>query len=793
MQNEIIINADSGETRIALLERSTFVELHIERDGGRSVVGSVVKGTVTRVLPGMQAAFVDIGLEKAAFLYVGDYFANTGSTGENGEADAVTTAPRRGRGRGPNRQPPKIETVLSEGQEIVVQIAKAPIGTKGARITSHISIPGRHLVLTPWARRVGVSRRIDVDRERKRLREIVDRLRPKDLGFIIRTAGDGLREADLKADIRYLTTIWEKIQTGHREAPAPQVLYAEPGLALRMVRDFAGTDTKRIAIDSAEVYESIKDFVDRFVADPKPKLEHYSGPVPIFDGFDLESRIHANLERKVWLKSGGSLIIDQSEALTAIDVNTGRYVGTRDLEETVFRTNLEAIKEIVYQLRFRNIGGLIIIDLIDMEAAENREKVYRALQDAVRADKARTNILKISELGLVEMTRKRTRANLVQTVCEPCSFCEGRGYVLSRQSVAFKVLREIRTDLPRFCGRRIAVTVSPQVAEQLLTAGNESLAALGADLGREIEVRARPGLYQEQFEITALDSGPPVEIPLSWLAERKPEPEPQEKRSKQGARGRSRSQPKETDTPGEQEAQEPQEQKREDEVAAEASQPNGGAAEGVIPEAEDVPAAEPGAPEIPDEGEAQPETAEIPDDDRAQPETREPAAAAGEPEAAVEAGAAVREEAAPEVTKAREELAGDGDTTAGEAESAGTVTIAETPVTPDDDSEAAESDRSESAAPGPASDELPAPEPEPLPLAERILAHATTLDESPPRVRRRRGARRRPTTAAEEAAGDDDRGQAPQEPPERGAATTQPLDAATESRILPASRGHEES
>jgi len=808
MQNEIIISADSGETRVALLERSSFAELHIERDGGRSVVGSVVKGTVTRVLPGMQAAFVDIGLEKAAFLYVGDYFVNTSSAGDNGDAEVTATAPRRGRGRGAHRQPPKIETVLSEGQEIVVQIAKAPIGTKGARITSHISIPGRHLVLTPWARRVGVSRRIDVDRERKRLREIVERLRPKDLGFIIRTAGDGLREADLKADIRYLTSIWEKIQTGHLEAPAPQVLYAEPGLALRMIRDFASTDTKRIAVDSTEVYESIKDFVDRFVADPKPRLEHYNGAVPIFDGFDLEAQIHANLERKVWLKSGGSLIIDQSEALTAIDVNTGRYVGTRDLEETVFRTNLEAIKEIVYQLRFRNIGGLIIIDLIDMESAENREKVYRALQDAVRADKARTNILKISELGLVEMTRKRTRANLVQTVCEPCSFCEGRGYVLSRESVAFKVLREIRTDLPRFCGRRIAVTASPQVAEQLLTAGKESLAALGSDLGREIEVRARPGLYQEQFEITALDSGPPVEIPLAWLAERKPEPEPEPKRSKQGARGRSRSQPQDADAPREPEGK--------DEVAAEASQPSDAASEGATPETEASPAA-PGTPEIPDDGEAQPETAE----------TGEPVAAAGESETAAEARAADREETAPEVTTTPEEGAGDGDTTARNAESADvssepagrdtgasdespgeadgttgaatqsthlehdTAAIAEAPLTSDDDSGVAETDRSESPAPG--SDEPAAPEPEPLPLEERILAHATTLDDSPPRVRRRRGARRRSTAAPEAGAGDDDRGQTPREPPDLGAAVTQPLDAAMESRILPASRGDEES
>jgi len=513
MQNEIIINSDPGETRVAIIERGQFSELFIERDHGRSVVSNVVKGRVTRVLPGMQAAFVDIGLEKAGFLYVGDYFAHNTGKGPNG--DPPDRPRRRGR-NGSSRSQPKIEQLLSEGQEIVVQIAKEPIGTKGARITSHISIAGRHLVLTPWAKRVGVSRRIDSDKERRRLREIVERLRPKDVGFIIRTAGDGVREADLEADIRYLTSAWEEIQTRNETATAPAVLYREPDLPLRMVRDFANPETKRVVIDSNEGHEKLQTFVERFVADPKPKIEHYIETMPVFDALGLESQIHANLERKAWLKSGGYLIIDQSEALTAVDVNTGRYIGKRDLEETVLKTNLEAVKEVVHQLRFRNIGGLIIIDLIDMESLENREKVYRALHEALRHDKARTNILKISELGLVEMTRKRTRENLVQMLCEPCAHCEGRSYVLSRESVAFRVLREIRNDLPRFCGRQIAVTVAPQVAEVLLR-DSKALTELGEELGRELEVRARPGLHQEQFELSALDDGPPVEIPLRWL------------------------------------------------------------------------------------------------------------------------------------------------------------------------------------------------------------------------------------------------------------------------------------
>jgi ribonuclease G len=515
VQNEILINATPGETRVAILEKGQFVELHLERARLRSVAASIVKGRVTRVLPGMQAAFVDIGLEKAAFLYAGDYVENIESIEEEDEEPRG----RRNRGRnGGGRRVPSIETLLHEGQEIVVQIAKEPIGSKGARITSHVSIAGRHLVLTPWAQRVGVSRRIESDRERRRLREIVNRIRPQDLGFIIRTAGEGTREADLEADVRYLTAVWDDVQIRKDQVRAPEPLYREPSLPLRVIRDFANSETKRIVVDSQQAYDEMKSFVDRFVAPPRPRIKLYEGTEPIFDHFGTESQIDANLGRKVWLKSGGYLIIDQSEALTAIDVNTGRYVGRRDLEDTVLKTNLEAVREVVQQLRFRNIGGLIIIDLIDMESAENREKTFRALQDAIRQDKAKTNILKISELGLVEMTRKRTRENLVQMLCEPCSYCNGKGYVLSEDSVAQKVLREIKKDLPRFCGHRVAVSVNRRVAEQLLGPEKETLEALERELGREIEIHARGEMHQEQFEITALDEGAAVALDLPWLS-----------------------------------------------------------------------------------------------------------------------------------------------------------------------------------------------------------------------------------------------------------------------------------
>lgn len=511
MQNEIIINASPVETRVAILERDQFVELHLERQQHKSVVGNIGVGRVQRVLPGMQAAFVDIGLEKAGFLYAGDFVEDIE------QIDDASDGSRRRR-NGSRRPVPNIEEVLEAGREILVQVAKEPIGTKGARITSHISVAGRHLVLTPWARRVGVSHRIGSERERRRLRQIVEQVRPKDLGFIIRTAGEGTREADLEADVRYLTEVWDEIQILKGQTRAPGLLYSEPNLHLRVIRDFLSNDTARIVIDSAEAFQQMKNFVSRFVADPKPKIELFEDKTPIFDHFGIEAHIDANIGRKVRLKSGGSLIIDQSEALTAIDVNTGRYVGRRDLEETVLRTNLEAAKEIVSQLRLRNIGGLIIMDFIDMESAENRDRVYRSLQSAIRHDKARTNILKISELGLVEMTRKRTRESLVQMLCEPCFYCEGKGYLLSSESVAAKVLREIRKDLQRFCGQRVAISVQRQVAEELFGVGSTELEDLERELGRSIEVRVKTDLHQEQFEINALDEGPPIKFDIPWLS-----------------------------------------------------------------------------------------------------------------------------------------------------------------------------------------------------------------------------------------------------------------------------------
>ncbi|MAE94812.1 MAG: Rne/Rng family ribonuclease [Deltaproteobacteria bacterium] len=649
MQNEILISASPGETRVAIYEKKQFVELHIERAKSKSVVGAVCKGKVSRVLPGMQAAFVDIGLDKAAFLYAGDYVENIEKL-DSKEGDP------RGRRRRGARQVPNIETLLQEGQEIVVQIAKEPIGTKGARITSHVSIPGRHLVLTPWAQKVGVSRKIDADRERRRLRDIVNKVKPADLGFIIRTAGDGTREADLEADVNYLTSVWDDVQIKKDRVSAPAFLYEEPPLALRVVRDFTDADTRRIVIDSPEAHRELTDFVDKFVADPKPKIELYEGADPIFDHFGCEAQIDANLGRKVWLKSGGYLIIDQSEALTAIDVNTGRYVGKRDLEETVLRTNLEAVREVVNQLRFRNIGGLIIIDLIDMESGENRDKTYRALQEAIRSDKAKTNILKISELGLVEMTRKRTRENLVQMLCEPCAYCEGKGYVLSDESVAHKILREIRKDLPRFIGREVAVTVSRRVAEQLLGSEKGTLRILEEELGREIEIRARSDFHQEQFEITSEGAGPALSLSMPWLTER-----PSDAKPKRGGNGKARPRAAE---------------------AVVAQEPLAEADSGSEPEPDAEPQSDSQA-EAEAPGAVEEEAAAAPEETPAEPEPEEPAAAAQEEGEAVEEPSvpagdepeppamAVEDEASPVVAAAPDEE---------EAETPPTPTVVAGPV-----------------------------------------------------------------------------------------------------------------
>ncbi|HIJ81714.1 MAG TPA: Rne/Rng family ribonuclease [Desulfuromonadales bacterium] len=505
MGAELVINAASHETRIALIENGTIAELYIERSREKGIVGNIYKGRVIRVLPGMQAAFVDIGLEKAAFLYVADVFdaieeyESLLDDGNKKENDASN-----GQEQGDHadfRPLHPIEDLLQEGQELLVQISKEPLGTKGARITSHISLPGRHLVYMPTVDHIGISRRIEDEVERERLREIVERLKKLGSGYIVRTVSEGKSEEDLIADMQYLSVLWDEIAKRKDKAAVPSLLHSDLDVVQKVVRDIVTEQVDKIVVDSKPDYDRIVQFISTFAAKMKYTIELYDEEEPIFDNYGLEVEISRALGRKVWLKSGGYIIIEQTEALTAVDVNTGRFVGKHNLEDTILKTNLEAVKEIAYQLRLRNIGGIIIIDFIDMEKEVNRDKVFNALEEALKADKSKTNILKISELGLVEMTRKRVRESIGRMMCEPCTYCEGRGYIKSKTTVCHEIFRELRREMLDIRGVKATVSVHPHVADLLYDEERRGLEELEKKFKKRITVRAKPGFHQEQFEI----------------------------------------------------------------------------------------------------------------------------------------------------------------------------------------------------------------------------------------------------------------------------------------------------
>jgi ribonuclease G len=500
MSKELVINTTSHETRVALLESGHIAELYIERSRERSIVGNIYRGRVIRVLPGMQAAFVDIGLDKAAFLYVADvldeiesveHFLDNGhAPGQPGEENVSERPPL-----------PPIEDLLQEGQEIMVQVAKDPLGTKGARITAHISLPGRNLVYMPTVDHVGISRRIENEEERLRLRHLVDIMRPEGTGFIIRTAADGKSADELKSDMDYLIALWEQVGQHRDNRSAPCLIHSDLDVTSKVLRDILTEDVSRIVVDNAEEYRKILGFLDTFMPGQAFRVEHYQEDEPIFDPFGLEVEISRALGRKVWLKSGGHIIIDQAEALTAIDVNTGRFVGKHNLEDTILKTNLEAVKEIAFQLRLRNIGGLIIIDFIDMEREPHREMVHGALEEALKNDKAKTNILKISELGLVEMTRKRVRESIGRILCEPCPYCEGKGAVKSKTTMVYEIFRELQREMRNAPGYRMTLNVHPNIAALLYDEERTGIEELEKRYQKQISIQARPGFHVEQFEI----------------------------------------------------------------------------------------------------------------------------------------------------------------------------------------------------------------------------------------------------------------------------------------------------
>lgn len=530
MANELIMNVTPGETRIARMEKGTLAELYVERDGEQQVAGNIYKGVVSRVLPGMQAAFLDIGLEKAAFLYVTDIIPETFDDeeddvdeNENSEKDGQTDnkedkdsdnqsddkGNNRGRGKKPyrkrRRKPrgplPKIEDLIKEGQHILVQVAKDPIRTKGARVTCHISFPGRYVVAMPTVDHVGVSRRVGSYEERQRLRKIIDEARTPKMGFIARTNSSGATEEAIKADIENLSKIWDNIQKKQSRAKAPALVYQDMDLVLRSVRDFVSQDIDRLVIDSEEDYQKIQDFMEKFMPDLANRVELYDRSTPIFDVYGIETEINRALSKKVWLKSGGYLIIDQNEALTAIDVNTGRFVGRSNFEETILQTNLEAAEEIAYQLRLRNIGGIIINDFIDMERYSNRQKVYYALKRALKKDKVKTTINKVSDLGLIDMTRKRTRESLTQMLSETCMHCAGKGRVKTPLTVAFELFRELKRTLKHLDGRHVAVRVHQRVAQVLFNEARKRLDEMEKRYDKRIVIEPDATYHVEKFEI----------------------------------------------------------------------------------------------------------------------------------------------------------------------------------------------------------------------------------------------------------------------------------------------------
>jgi ribonuclease G len=540
----IVVNAGLTETRVAVQEGNLLTELYVERARHRSIVGSVYKGVVTNVLPGMQAAFVDIGLAKDAFLYAGDYTADLGAPPETAplsalsadpldeageptavlvdpdtldqaaEAGATAATARNGDAASteeteaddvppPRREPIRpIEEVLRKGQEVLVQVAKEPLGTKGARVTAFISIPGRYLVYMPQSRHIGVSRRIRDDDERDRLRATVRELAADSGGFIVRTNAEGKGEDEFRSDVEFLRRLWQQILSRQTSAPAPSVLHEEGDLTFRVVRDLLSPDVEEFVVDTPEVYEKCRGYVETLVPGLADKVRLWDEPTPVFEALGIEKEIEKALRRRVWLKSGGYIVIDHTEALVSIDVNSGKYVGKRDFEQTVLKINMEAVGEVVRQIRLRDLGGIIIIDFIDMESAEHREQVYRALKRALAEDKARTNVLEISELGLVEMTRKRVRQDLRALLSQQCPTCRGSGVTKSDETLAAELFRAVRAKAASAPGKDITARVHPDVAAHLDAHAREDVDRLAALIGARVTVEPfRQPKAREDYEL----------------------------------------------------------------------------------------------------------------------------------------------------------------------------------------------------------------------------------------------------------------------------------------------------
>jgi len=503
-ERTIVVNATSRESRIAILEKGILAEIFIDRESTPGVVGNVYKGRVSKVLPGMQSAFVDIGLERDAFLYVSDispgfedYEGPLNLDDVEGGEEIRKDVPK------PDRRAP-IQALLKEGQELLVQVTKEGIGTKGARITSYVTIAGRFLVLMPQVDHVGVSRKIGDARERTRVRKIVEKARKHGLGFVVRTVADGAGREEVEGDVRFLTGIWEEIRVEAEKKTAPALVRREMDPLLRVLRDHFNAGVTKVIVDSEKARKQAVDFLNNFDSNDSRKVHLYSEDVPIFDRYGVQAELDKALKSKVWLKSGGYIVINQTEALVAIDVNTGKFVGRRNLEETVLKTNLEAVGEIVRQLRLRDLGGIIVVDFIDMEDRKNRRKLTDSFEKEIQKDRARTKVLQISDFGLVEITRQRTKKSLERLLTRSCPYCAGSGKVKSNPTVLFEVQREIRRLAPSMDGGKLVIRANPEVAAEMELERGVILEGLRERNGMEVVIKPDPSLHHEHYDIVSM-------------------------------------------------------------------------------------------------------------------------------------------------------------------------------------------------------------------------------------------------------------------------------------------------
>ncbi|MES2201853.1 MAG: Rne/Rng family ribonuclease [candidate division FCPU426 bacterium] len=552
MKKEIVINVEEDESRVAVLEDNQLVQLFTERPSEQSIVSNVYKGRVTSILPGMQAAFVDIGIEKAGFLHVDDVLYDllaalpSGKPGQAGQAggrgqagspqndlamgevdmdeeeeeedqaeDAEAKAERERRKEIRNKfrgRRPGIQDLLRRDQEIMVQVAKDPIGTKGPRLTTRLSLAGRSLVLMPLSNTVGVSRRIS-DSERSQMKQLARKVKPQGMGLIIRTLGSGDGEPELKFEVEALKNRWQKIRKAYEGVRAPTLLYKEEALTERILREILAKDVSAVTVDDKETAQRIQEYVTSFGLGEDVKVVPYTSSVPLFEAYKLEKEIEKALRERVWLRSGGYLIIQPTEALTVVDVNTGKFIGKKSQDETIFRTNLEAAVEVARQLRLRDIGGIIVIDFIDMENADHKEKVGLVLDEAIRKDKAKTNILELTELGLVEMTRKRVKQSLLKELCQTCPYCEGRGVILSELSTGLKVLRMLKRVAIQTPERDLLVLVHPAIAAYLVQENSSRIRHLEAKYGVRIQIQDDYHIHREDIKILSRGSMTELIVP----------------------------------------------------------------------------------------------------------------------------------------------------------------------------------------------------------------------------------------------------------------------------------------